>query len=296
MIKNICKLLLISAVTIISSVKSNKNQDHVFKFYSKSYYNGFFKKISPEPKRCYEVGPFLSAQFGGPRVGAVKMCSGSDCSGKCVIRDMKTAYAPGDNIKDYGRFFSSIIYNPNKATHKFSFYFNSYYKGLIKEIHPISRKCYKIGPFLSAQFGGPRVGAVKMCSGSDCSGECVIRDMKTAYAPGDNIKDYGRFFSSIIYNPNKASHKFSFYSSSYYKGHIKSVDPKLNRCYNIGPFSSAKFDGPKIGSVEMCSELDCGGICATRDMKTGNAPGDNNKDYGFLFKSIMYRKESGCTI
>ncbi|OMJ13479.1 hypothetical protein AYI69_g8993 [Smittium culicis] len=91
--------------------------------------------------------------------------------------------------------------SPSK--HNFQFFAESYYKNKISEIQPVPYQCYYVGKFSSAIFSEPCVGYVRMFDGCDCSGNFATREMKTGYAPGDNMKDYKRLFSSFIYIPDK---------------------------------------------------------------------------------------------
>ncbi|OLY84600.1 hypothetical protein AYI68_g1233 [Smittium mucronatum] len=89
---------------------------------------------------------------------------------------------------------------------------------------------------------------------------------------------------------------FRFYSQPNHKVLKAEAEPAFDNCFNIGSFRSAIFRAPKTGSVEMCSQLDCGGICVTRDMYRSFAPRDNIREYGRLFNSVVYRNYTGCSV
>ncbi|OMJ26279.1 hypothetical protein AYI70_g312 [Smittium culicis] len=84
-----------------------------FTFFQNTYYNNLIKIVKVVPYRCYDIGKFNSAIFSDPLIGKTLMFPECSCSGKPVVRNMKTQYAPGDNPSEYGKSFFSVIYIPD---------------------------------------------------------------------------------------------------------------------------------------------------------------------------------------
>ncbi|OMJ30246.1 hypothetical protein AYI69_g219 [Smittium culicis] len=215
--------LVVATLSLVATCNPVSNSPANFDFFKNSYYNDKIRSISPRPNKCYTVGEFASAAFYGPALDVVKMFTEPHCRGIMKERVISVSGAPGDNIKDYGKLFSSFIYKPkNNHSHhhcgstcnpvsnspaNFDFFKNSYYNDKIRSISPRPNKCYTVGEFASAAFYGPALDVVKMFTEPHCRGIMKERVISVSGAPGDNIKDYGKLFSSFIYKPkNNHSH------------------------------------------------------------------------------------------
>ncbi|OMJ27142.1 hypothetical protein AYI69_g3433 [Smittium culicis] len=83
-----------------------------FQFFKQSYYKQPIKSVVPRPNVCIEVGKFGSAKFIGPAGGTVQMFAEAGCAGESKERIIPESGAPGDNLSEYGKLFSSVKYIP----------------------------------------------------------------------------------------------------------------------------------------------------------------------------------------
>ncbi|OMJ26779.1 hypothetical protein AYI69_g3808 [Smittium culicis] len=108
-------ILVLATLSLVATCKPVSKSPANFDFFKNSYYKEKITSISPRPNKCYTVGEFASAAFYGPALDVVKMFTEPHCRGMMKERVISVSGAPGDNIKDYGKLFSSFIYKPKNG-------------------------------------------------------------------------------------------------------------------------------------------------------------------------------------
>ncbi|OMJ28359.1 hypothetical protein AYI69_g2166, partial [Smittium culicis] len=74
--------------------------------------------------------------------------------------------------------------------------------------------------------------------------------------------------ASLFVSVNSQSPFLKFYAHRRYNIKVKQFTPRINRCYTIGSFNSAKFLGTIIGRVKMYTGPGCTGHSAVRHLST----------------------------